>query len=100
MMRLENELTKRMDTHLVEGDFFTKEQWRGPMAPFIADLIDRPGGVLLLAVAIDPKIQNYPTVGFAVFSQEERADLRAWLLKCRKKREANSAGASSVPSTV
>jgi len=84
-----------MDPHLVEGNFFTKEQWRGPMAPFIADLINRPGGVLLVAVAIDPQIQNYPTVGFAVFSQEERADLRAWLLKCRKKREAAQAASSN-----
>jgi hypothetical protein len=74
-------------TGLIPGSFFTQEQWRGPLAPYVADLIKRPGGILLIAFDIDPTRRNYPRTSFAVFNKEEHTDLRACLVKCQKKRE-------------
>ena len=73
--------------HLIPGDFFTAEQWRGPMAPCIDRLVATPGGVLLIAVDVAPERRNYPLVSFAVFDAQERKALRAALLRAKKKRE-------------
>ena len=74
--------------HLIPGDFFTPEQWRGALAPWVARLVGTPGGVLLIAVDVAPERRNYPLVSFAVFDAKERKALRAALLRAKKKREA------------
>jgi hypothetical protein len=55
------------DHYLIPDSFFTREQWRGPLAPCIDDLISKPGGCLLTAVTVEPMARNYPEVAFAVF---------------------------------
>ena len=52
--------------NLVPGCFFNLHQWRGQLAPYVEDLVSKPGGVLLLAVTVEPKRRNYPDVAFAV----------------------------------
>jgi hypothetical protein len=74
-------------TGIVPGWFFTSEQWRGTLAPYVADLVSKPGGVLLVAVTVEPSRRNYPEVSFAVFDAAERAALRRALERCRKQRE-------------
>lgn len=71
---------------LIPGDFFTREQWRGPLAPFIDDVITKPGGVLIVAVEVAPRVRNYPSVTFGVFDSDERAALKTALTKLRKRR--------------
>ena len=73
---------------LIPGDFFTPEQWRGPLAPWIDRLTKTSDGMLLIAVDVAPQGRNYPLVSFAVFDAVERKALRAALLKVKKKREA------------
>ena len=58
----------------------------GQLAPYVDDLASKPGGVLLLAVTIEPTRQNYPDVAFAVFDAAERAALRRALEAARKRR--------------
>ena len=71
--------------NLIPG-WFTREQWRGQLAPYVDDLVSKPGGVLLLAVTIEPERQNYPDLAFAVFDATERKALRRALERCRRKR--------------
>jgi hypothetical protein len=77
-----------MEPHnLVPGDFFNLHQWRGTLAPYVHDLMDKPGGVLLLAVTVEPIARNYPEVAFGVFDAAERHALRRALERCRRRRE-------------
>jgi hypothetical protein len=73
---------------LIPGEFFTLEQWRGPLAPWVDRLVATPGAVLLIAVEVAPERRNYPCIRFAVFDGEERKALRALLLEVKKKRKA------------
>jgi hypothetical protein len=73
--------------NLVPGDFFNLHQWRGTLAPYVQDLIEKPGGVLLLAVTVEPIARNCPEVVFGVFDAAERNALRRALEQCRRKRE-------------
>ena len=72
---------------LIPGDFFTPEQWRGPLAPWVDRLVATPGGVLLIAIDVAPERRNYPLVSFAIFDAQERNALRAALLRTKEKRE-------------
>jgi hypothetical protein len=76
--------------HIAPGDFFTPEQWNGPLVRHISALIEKPGGVLLISVEVAPERRSYPEVRFAVFDAVERKALRAALLKAKKKREAGN----------
>jgi hypothetical protein len=71
--------------NLIPG-WFTREQW-GELQPYVQRLISRPGGVLLLAVTVEPIARNYPEVAFAVFNAAERQALRRALEQCRRRRE-------------
>jgi hypothetical protein len=62
-------------------------QWRGPLAPHVARLASMPGGILLVAVEIEPGRQNYPEVSFGVFDAAERQALRRALENARRKRQ-------------
>jgi hypothetical protein len=73
--------------NLAPGDFFILHQWRGPLAPYVHDLIQKPGGCLLISVTIQPERQNYPEVAFAVFNAAERQALRRALEACRRRRQ-------------
>ena len=53
----------------------------------VADLVSKPGGVLLIAITVEPSRRNYPEVSFALFDAAERAALRRALETCRKKRQ-------------
>jgi hypothetical protein len=72
---------------IIPGPFFTSEHWRGPLSPYVHDLVSKPGGVLLLAVTVEPTRRNYPHVAFAVFDAQECAALRRAIESCRKKRQ-------------
>jgi hypothetical protein len=73
--------------HLIAGWFFTDEQWRGALAPYVDRLVSKPGGVLLIAVDLEPARRNYPTVAFGVFDARERKALKSALEKARRGRE-------------
>lgn len=62
--------------NLIPGAFLNLHQWRGPLAPYVHDLISKPRGVLLLAVTVEPDRRNYPDVAFAVLDAAERQALR------------------------
>jgi hypothetical protein len=72
---------------IIPGSFFTPEQWRGPMAPYVDDLFSKPGGLLLISVTVEPERRNYPSVAFGVFDATERKSLRTALEKARRKRQ-------------
>ena len=78
--------------NLVSGDFFNLHQWRGTLEPYVHDLIKKPGGVLLLAVTVEPIARNYPEVTFAVFNSAERRALHRALETARRKREKANPG--------
>jgi hypothetical protein len=52
------------------------------MAGHISALIEKPGGVLLIAVDVAPERRNYPEVRFAVFDALERKALLLNLQIC------------------
>ena len=70
--------------HIVPG-WFTREQW-AELSPHIERLISQPGGVLLIAVDVEPARRNYPAVAFGVFDARERKALKSALESCRKQR--------------
>jgi hypothetical protein len=53
----------------------------------VGELVQKPGGVLLVAVTVEPERQNYPDVSFAVFDAAERKELRRALEACRNKNQ-------------
>jgi hypothetical protein len=57
-----------MSDCLIPGDFFTPEQWRGSLAPWVDRLVATAGGVLLISVELAPERRNYPEVRLAVFN--------------------------------
>jgi hypothetical protein len=71
--------------HLVPG-WFSCQQW-AELSPHIDRLISQPGGILLIAVDVEPDRRNYPTVAFGVFDAEERKALKSALQSCRRGRE-------------
>ena len=66
------------------GDFFTPEQWRGPLAPYVENLVSKPGGLLLIAVEIAPQRRNYPLVSFAVFDPKSERRFEPRCLRRRR----------------
>ena len=74
-------------TELVSG-WFTPQQWR-ELQPCIDRLVSMPGGILLVAVTVEPTRQNYPTVAFGTFDAAERKALRTALERCRRRRTSH-----------
>jgi hypothetical protein len=72
-------------TGLIPG-WFTSQQW-GELAPYIDVLVQNPGGVLLIAVTVEPARRNYPEVTFGVFNAAERKALHRALEAARKRRD-------------
>ena len=68
----------------------------GELGLHIDDLVERPGGVLLISVEVNPAVRNRPKVGFAVFDAGECKALRAALLKARAKRQKRAACAQKA----
>ena len=49
---------KRVNQHyLNSGDFFTQEQWRDPLAPWVDRLVAKPGGLLSHRIGIEVPLE-------------------------------------------
>jgi ribosomal protein S12 methylthiotransferase accessory factor YcaO len=83
--------------HLIPG-WFTPQQWR-ELQPCVERLVSIPGGILLVAVTVEPTRQNYPTVAFGVFDSAERAALRRALEACRRRRTSRDVDRGDLAAT-
>jgi hypothetical protein len=80
---------------LIPGDFFTPEQSRGSLAPWVDRLVATAGGVLLISVELAPERRNYLEVRFAVFNAKRERLFEPRCLRRRRNERKCRGGVSA-----